>query len=72
MVSSVSQKPTSTSIFYINDIHGRTANMEKITSASKDFDTFVPKKVDKLKLSSGDIMLGLNEKTTRAANKFLV
>lgn len=73
MVNSVSQVPkaTTTSIFYINDIHGRASNMEKITSASKDFDEFVPQNIDKLKLSSGDTMLGHDEKLNKAANKFL-
>lgn len=73
MVSSVSQNPnvTRTSIFYINDIHGQTKNMEKITSASKNFDSFTPSGVDKLKLSAGDTMLGHDEKLNIAANKFL-
>ena len=72
MVSSISsQRPVMTSIFYVNDVHGRTSNMERITSASKDFDTFTPQKVDKLKFSSGDTMLGKNEKVNIAAHKFL-
>lgn len=65
-------KRTKTSIFYVNDIHGRTSNMEKITTASQNFDTFVPSKdIDKLKMCSGDTMLGQNPAVNKAANKFL-
>lgn len=64
-------KKTQTSIFYVNDIHGRTSNMEKITTASQNFDTFVSQNVDKLKLCSGDTMLGQNAAVNKAANKFL-
>lgn len=60
-----------TSIFYINDIHGRLSNMEKITTASIDFDESMPSYVDKLKFSAGDIMLGSNVKVNEAANTFL-
>lgn len=67
------QKPkrTQTSIFYVNDIHGRTSNMEKITTASQNFDTFVPNSIDKLKMCSGDTMLGQNAAVNKAAHKFL-
>lgn len=78
MINSISQnmaspvqKRTNASIFYINDVHGRTSNMEKITSASQTFDTFTPSSVDKLKMCSGDTMLGQNPKVNTAANKFL-
>ena len=48
-----------TSIFYINDFHGKSINMERTISASNVFDSFVPSTTtDKLKLSSGDIQLG--------------
>lgn len=49
----------STSIFYINDYHGKSLNMERAISASNVFDSFTPSKsVDKLKFASGDIQLG--------------
>ncbi|MGN0014560.1 MAG: bifunctional metallophosphatase/5'-nucleotidase [Candidatus Gastranaerophilaceae bacterium] len=60
-----------TSIFYVNDIHGRLSNMEKITTASKEFDNIMPSYVDKLKFSAGDIMLGQNINVNKAANTFL-
>ena len=46
--------------------------MEKIYNMSKAFDQFVPStKTDKLKLSSGDIMLGESTKPNIIASKFL-
>lgn len=78
MVSSLGSNPvtapktTKTSIFYINDLHGQTMKMEKIYNMSKQFDQFVPSsKTDKLKLSSGDIMLGESTKPNIIASKFL-
>lgn len=74
MINSVTQIPktTNTSIFYINDLHGQTANMERITKASSQFDTFVPEqKTDKLKLAAGDILLGENPGVNEGADKFL-
>lgn len=69
---SVAPKSTRTSIFYVNDLHGQTMKMEKIYNASKCFDQFIPsQKTDKLKLSSGDIMLGSNTKPNIIASKFL-
>lgn len=52
----------STSIFYINDFHGKAVNMERATLASYEFDTKYghKKDVDALKLSSGDITIGEN------------
>ena len=48
-----------TSIFYINDFHGKSINMERAIAASNVFDSFTPTiPTDKLKLSSGDIQLG--------------
>ncbi len=48
-----------TSIFYINDFHGKSINMERTIAASNVFDSFTPSTpTDKLKLSSGDIQLG--------------
>ena len=52
-------KPDRTSIFYINDFHGKSINMERTITASRAFDHFTPSvPTDKLKLSSGDIQLG--------------
>ena len=65
------KKGNVTSIFYVNDIHGRLSNMERITTASADFDRLMPTYVDKLKLSAGDIMLGSNVNVNKAANSFL-
>ncbi len=60
-----------TSIFYVNDIHGRLSNMERITTASMDFDKAMPSYVDTLKFSAGDIMLGPNVNVNMAVNSFL-
>ncbi|MFI3301138.1 MAG: 5'-nucleotidase C-terminal domain-containing protein [Candidatus Gastranaerophilales bacterium] len=55
----IQTEPTRTSIFYINDFHGKSLNMERAVSVSRVFDSFEPsQKTDKLKLSSGDIMIG--------------
>lgn len=63
---------TRTSIFYVNDFHGKAMNMERAVTASNAFDAFVPSgKTDKLKLSSGDIMLGDALPINRVAMKFL-
>lgn len=71
MVTPVSQtqpKTTKTSIFYINDVHANIPNMEKIKSASDEFDAFVPsEKTDKLKLSAGDFGLGTSPKLNKLA-----
>ena len=56
----IAPKTTKTSIFYVNDLHGQTMKMEKIYNMSKTFDQFVPsEKTTKLKLSSGDIMMAI-------------
>ena len=53
------QEPAnSSSIFYINDVHGKSINIERAVTASNAFDKFVPSNTDVLKLSSGDIQLG--------------
>lgn len=65
---------TRTSIFYLNDYHGKAMNMERTITASNMFDTFIQNykcPVDKLKLSSGDIMLGEAIPITKVAMKFL-
>lgn len=60
------------SIFYINDYHGKSINMERTVTASNSFDSKNKDKkdVDTLKLSSGDIMLGEDYKTNRIAVMF--
>ena len=61
-----------TSIFYLNDIHGKSINMERLASVSNTFDSFQKSQpdVDRLKLSSGDIQLGHDEKINEVAVKF--
>ncbi len=52
-------KPVRTSIFYINDFHGKSINIERTITASRAFDSFTKSEnTDTLKLSSGDIQLG--------------
>lgn len=62
MVAPITQTPTNTtktSIFYINDVHSNLSNIERLKSASDEFDAFVSsEKTDKLKFSSGDIGVG--------------
>ena len=63
---------TRTSIFYVNDYHGRAINMERTITASNEFDRFVPSQpTDKLKLASGDIMLGEDSLINKVAATFL-
>ena len=63
---------TKASIFYINDFHGKAMNMERVVTASRMFDAYVPETpTDKLKFSSGDIMLGEAIPINRVAMKFL-
>lgn len=58
--SSNNNKNDKTSIFYINDAHGKSINIERTVAVSNVFDAFVKDKsdIDVLKLSSGDIQLG--------------
>ena len=65
--------PTMTSIFYINDVHGQTGKMESLATAAQSFDTFVKKnpKVDALKVSAGDILIGEDPQINKAATAFL-
>ena len=58
---------TNTSIFYINDAHGKSINIERTVAASNAFDAYVSKlnDTDVLKLSSGDIQLGEPLKANR-------
>lgn len=63
---------TRTSIFYVNDFHGKAQNMERAITASNAFDKYTPSTgVDKLKLSSGDIMLGEDIGINTVAKTFL-
>ncbi len=66
------KQPVKTSIFYINDIHGKSINMERLASVSNTFDSFEKTQpgVDRLKLSSGDIQLGHDERINEVAVKF--
>ncbi len=66
------KQPAKVSIFYLNDIHGKSINMERLASASMVFDSFQKSQpdVDRLKLSSGDIQLGHDEKINEVAVKF--
>ena len=61
-----------TSIFYINDYHGKSINMERTVSASNAFDAKYKYStdVDTFKLSSGDIMIGEDFKTNQLAVMF--
>lgn len=62
----------STSIFYINDYHGKSINMERTVTASNAFDAKYKYRpdVDTIKLSSGDIMIGEDFKTNQLAVLF--
>ena len=60
-----------TSILYINDVHGKMTNMERIYGISKQFDNNKVQNTDKLKLASGDIILGSNLLANKVASHFL-
>ena len=65
------KQPVKTSILYLNDIHGKTINMERLASVSKAFDYLNKSSdTDYLKLSSGDILLGNDADINRAAVAF--
>lgn len=76
-------KYTHTSWFYVNDVHGKMTNMERIYNMTKEFDSTNAEKlapkfwtnstgdVSKFKVSSGDIILGANYTNNQVANKFL-
>ena len=72
MITPVSTGNIKTSIFYINDYHGKSINMERTMSASNTFDfrNKDKKDTDVLKLSSGDIMVGEDVTINRAAILF--
>lgn len=61
-------KVTKASIFYVNDVHSNLTNIEKLKSASDEFDAFVPSKdTDKLKFSSGDFGVGRDKNFSQIA-----
>ena len=76
-------KTIHTSWFYINDVHGKMTNMERIYNMTEEFDRSNPKEVtnfykdvpqgdiSKFKVSSGDIILGANYTHNQVANQFL-
>lgn len=69
--TSTPSKKTRTSIFYVNDIHSNLTNLEKIKSASDEFDAFVPSQgTDKLKLSAGDISVGRDKDFSKVGVAF--
>ena len=72
MISPISFGNIKTSIFYINDFHGKSLNMERTISASNSFDIQNKNKkdTDVLKLSSGDIMVGEDVTINKAAIMF--
>ena len=72
MITPVSSGNIKTSIFYINDYHGKSINMERTMSASNTFDANNKNKndTDVLKLSSGDIMVGEDVTINKAAVLF--
>ncbi len=71
MINPVSTNNIKTSIFYINDYHGKSINMERTVTAANAFDARnKDKDVDTLKLSSGDIMIGEDFKTNQLAVMF--
>lgn len=73
MITAVNNTPksTKTSIFYINDIHGQAAKMERIKTAADAFDSFTPSDTTKLKLCGGDTLLGEDLKLNKSATEFL-
>lgn len=65
------QKRTTTSIFYVNDLHGNMANMSRIYNAKQSFDKQNHDGQDVLALGSGDISAGANIKLLKISNAFL-
>lgn len=71
-----------TSWLYVNDVHGKMTNMERIYNISKEFDSTPVEQmsksfysntmpVSKFKVASGDIILGANYTNNQVANQFL-
>lgn len=77
------RKLTHTSWLYVNDVHGKMTNMERIYNISQEFDRlpahYLTKNffknstdnVSKFKVSSGDIILGANYTNNKVANQFI-
>ncbi len=71
--SRITPPQVNTSIFYINDIHGQIPKMEQLVNAAQAYDRFVKSnegKLDSLKLSSGDTLIGENPAIGQAATEF--
>lgn len=63
---------TKTSIFYINDLHGQIPKMERLVAASEHAGILAEQNgADLLRLSSGDIFIGKDEKRNETAAAFL-
>lgn len=65
-----SKDETSVGIFYIADLHGKMTNMERICEMAKTFNE-TNKSDIKMKLASGDIILGSSPIKNKVANDFL-
>ena len=77
------KKLTHTSWFYINDLHGKMTKMERICSMAREFDVTsstqnweffkntTDDKIEKFKVSSGDIFIGANRNNNQVASEFL-
>ena len=61
------------SIFYVNDIHGQLAPMNKINNAATQFEAVNSdkKNVDTLMVSAGDIMIGGNDGVNKTSGAFM-
>lgn len=76
-------KLTHTSWLYVNDVHGKMTNMERIHNISQEFDripaqvysanffTNTTQPIHKFKVASGDIILGANYLHNKVASKFM-
>ena len=76
-------KLTHTSWLYVNDVHGKMTNMERIHHISQEFEkipaevysanffTNTAQPIHKFKVASGDIILGANYLHNKVASKFM-
>ncbi|MCD7878754.1 MAG: 5'-nucleotidase C-terminal domain-containing protein [Candidatus Gastranaerophilales bacterium] len=65
-------KTTKTSIFYINDVHGQIPKMQRLISASEHAGYIAKQNnSDILKLSSGDLFIGGDDKRDKVGVEFL-
>lgn len=79
--SPIRTNPAQLSVFALHDFHGQNLRMERTYSIIEEFDNndsfknkdFFNKDlpIDKLKLASGDMFLGENEKELQVVNEFL-